>query len=188
MLRRVFETVLGGLVIAVVLVLAGCQEAVAPTAAAAAEHSIVGEWTVTEYVDRTRETETETRTLSGGTYPPPLCPAGWTSVRTWHTEAPSGGSYQYHRECQPNLADEHDITMTFTADTWVLTFDPPLPGVSEAGAAAVIGGRYELLSDSRVLITLESPLKGQVVTEYVVRRTTLRFTMDGKRWMAARQM
>ena len=60
-----------------------------------------------------------------------------------------------------DLTDEHDITMIFTDDTWVWAFDPPLPGVSEAGAAAVISGSYELLSDSRILMVFERPIEGQ---------------------------
>ena len=48
MLCRVLGTVLGGLVIVAVLVLAGCEEPPTPGAAAAAR--LVGEWQVLEYL------------------------------------------------------------------------------------------------------------------------------------------
>ena len=48
-----------------------------------------------------------------------------------------------------DLADEHDMTLIFTKDRWVWTFDPPLPGVSEHGAAQALVGSYELLPDWR---------------------------------------
>ena len=72
-----------------------------------------------------------------------------------------------------DLTDEHDITIIFTDDTWVWTFDPPLPGASEAGAAAVISSTYELLSGSRMLMVFERPAKAQGVVEYSVTATTL---------------
>lgn len=59
-----------------------------------------------------------------------------------------------------DLVDEHDIMLIFTDDTWAMIFDPPLPGVSEHGAAAVISGSYELLSDSRMLLVFERAGRG----------------------------
>ena len=87
-----------------------------------------------------------------------------------------------------DLVDEHDITLIFTDDTWVMTFDPPLPGVSEHGAAAIISGSYELLSDSRMLLVYERPVEGQGVVEYSVTATTLTFGREGHPPIKARRM
>lgn len=87
-----------------------------------------------------------------------------------------------------DLAAEHDITLTFTDDTWAMTFDPPLPGVSERGAAAIISGRYDLLSDTRMLLVFERPIETSLVTDYLVGPTALIFELKGHRWLTARRM
>ena len=141
MLRRVLEAVLGGLVIAAVFVLAGCEPAVSSGKPKAVEPSIEGEWTVTEALDKAR-----------------------------------GG----------DLADEHDMTLIFTEDSWVWTFDPPLMGVTaDSSSIAVFVGSYELLTDTRMLFVFERPVEGELVFEYSLDASTLVFTLAGERWLTA---
>ncbi len=55
------------------------------------------------------------------------------------------------------------ITLTFTADRYVHTFDPPYRGETSA-----ITGRYELLADSRILF--EHHPDGARATRWTPRR------------------
>ena len=85
-----------------------------------------------------------------------------------------------------DLADEHDMTLIFTKDRWVWTYDPPLMGVTaDRNSTAVFVGSYELLTDTRMLFVFERPVEGELVFEYSLDASTLLFTMAGERWLTA---
>ena len=67
---------------------------------------------------------------------------------------------------QVDHIDTYAITLTFTADRYVHTFDPPYRGETSA-----ITGRYELLADSRILF--ENHPDGASVARYSVDASTL---------------
>jgi hypothetical protein len=78
-----------------------------------------------------------------------------------------------------NLADQHDMSLAFTEEgRYVWTFDPPLPGASEAGAVAMASGAYELLDDTRMLLLAEIPAEARGVMEYSVTATVLRLESE----------
>ena len=60
---------------------------------------------------------------------------------------------------QADLTDTHDMTLTFTEDRWVWTYDPPLEMIG-----STLTGSYEVLSDTRIL--LEHTEGAAVVLQY----------------------
>ena len=60
---------------------------------------------------------------------------------------------------QVDLTDTYDMTMTYTEDRFVWTFEPPLQDVGR-----MLTGSYEVLSDTRIL--LEPPEGAAIVLQY----------------------